>query len=74
MNQNLLTLHQWWWFEKNGEVRLCIDHRKLHALATRKAYALPNLEEAFSALAESKWFLVIDLKSGYYQIEMEERS
>lgn len=39
----------------------------------RDAYALPNLEEAFSALAGSKWFSVMDLKSGYYQIEMEER-
>lgn len=56
--------------KKNGEVRLCIDY---HALTIRDAYALPNLEEAFSALAGSKWFSVMDLKSGYYQIEMEER-
>lgn len=34
--------------------------------------ALPNLGEAFSALAGSKWFSVLDLKSGYCQIEMEE--
>lgn len=30
------------------------------------------MEEAFHALAGSKWFSVLDLKSGYYQIEMEE--
>ena len=30
------------------------------------------MEEAFRALAGSKWFSVLDLKSGYYQIEMEE--
>lgn len=59
--------------KKNGEVRLCIDYRKLNALTIRDAYALPNLEEPFSALAGSKWFSVMDLKSGYYQIEMEER-
>ncbi len=59
--------------KKNGEVRLCIDYRKLNALTIRDAYALPNLEEAFSALAGSKWFSVMDLKSGYYQVEMEER-
>ncbi|KAL6459344.1 hypothetical protein MHYP_G00328160 [Metynnis hypsauchen] len=58
--------------KKNGDVRLCIDFRKLNALTIRDAYALPNLEEAFSALAGSKWFSVMDLKSGYYQIEMEE--
>ncbi|KAG1932751.1 interleukin-1 receptor accessory protein-like 1-A [Pimephales promelas] len=38
----------------------------------KDAYALPNLEEAFSALTGSKWFSVLDLKSGFYQIEMEE--
>lgn len=59
--------------KKNGEVRLCIDYRKLNSLTIKDAYALPNLEEAFSALAGSKWFSVMDLKSGFYQIEMEER-
>lgn len=59
--------------KKNGEVHFCIDCRKLNALTIRDAYALPNLEEAFSALAGAKWFSVMDLKSGYYQIEMEER-
>ena len=59
--------------KKSGDVRLCIDYRKLNTLTIRDAYALPNLEEAFSALAGSKWFSVMDLKSGYYQIEMEER-
>lgn len=58
--------------KKNGDVRLCIDYRKLNAMTIRDAYALPNLEETFSALCGSKWFSVMDLKSGYYQIEMEE--
>ncbi len=33
---------------------------------------MTNLEEAFSVLTGSRWFSVLDLKSGYYQIEMEE--
>lgn len=59
-------------WKKNGDVRLCIDYRKLNSLTIRDAYALPHLEESFSALAGSKWFSVMDLKSGYYQIEMKE--
>ncbi|KAK7910386.1 hypothetical protein WMY93_015070 [Mugilogobius chulae] len=58
--------------KKNGEVRLCIDYRKLNLQTVKDAYALPNLEESFSALSGSKWFSVLDLKSGYYQIEMSE--
>lgn len=58
--------------KKNGDIRFCIDYRKLNALTIRDAYTLSNLEEAVSTLAGSKWFSVLDLKSGYYQIEMEE--
>lgn len=58
--------------KKNGDVRLCVDYRKLNLQTIKDAYALPNLEETFSALSGSKWFSVMDLKSGYYQIDMEE--
>ncbi|KAJ0003805.1 hypothetical protein NQD34_008903 [Periophthalmus magnuspinnatus] len=58
--------------KKNGDIRLCIDYRKLNLQTIKDAYALPNLEESFSALSGSKWFSVLDLKSGYYQIEMYE--
>lgn len=58
--------------KKNGGVRLCIDFRKLNLQTIKDAYALPNLEEVFSTLTGSKWFSVLDLKSGFYQIEMEE--
>lgn len=58
--------------KKNGDVRLCIDYRKLNTQTVKDSYALPNLEESFSALTGSRWFSVLDLKSGFYQIEMEE--
>lgn len=58
--------------KKNGDIRLCVDYRKLNTQTVKDAYPLPNLEESLSALAGSKWFSVLDLKSGYYQIEMEE--
>ena len=58
--------------KKNGTVRLCIDFRKLNSQTIKDAYALPNLEDVFSLLTGSKWFSVLDLKSGYYQIEMDE--
>lgn len=56
--------------KKNSDIRLCIDYMKLNLQTVKDAYALPNLEESFSALTGSRWFSVLDLKSGYYQIEM----
>ncbi len=58
--------------KKNGDIRLCVDYRKLNSQTIKDAYALPNIEEAFSVLTGSKWFSIMDLKSGYYQVEMEE--
>lgn len=58
--------------KKNGDVRLYVDNRKLNMQTIKDAYALPNLEESFSALSGAQWFSVMDLKSGYYQIEMNE--
>lgn len=58
--------------KRNGDVRLCIDYRKLNLQIIKDAYALPNLEETFSTLNGSKWFSVLDLKSRYYQIEVDE--
>uniref|UniRef100_A0A3Q1HDU2 Gypsy retrotransposon integrase-like protein 1 n=1 Tax=Acanthochromis polyacanthus TaxID=80966 RepID=A0A3Q1HDU2_9TELE len=56
--------------KKNGSIRLCIDYRKLNLRTIRDAYALPNIEETFTALSGAKWFSVMDLKSGYYQVEV----
>ncbi len=58
--------------KKDRSVRLCIDFRKLNSQTIKDACPLPNLEEVFSLLTGSKWFLVLDLKSGFYQIEMDE--
>lgn len=55
--------------KNNGSIRLC---RNLNAQTIRDAYALPNNEETFTALSGAKWFSVMDLKSGYYQVEVGE--
>lgn len=57
---------------KNGQVRLCVDYRNLNLQTVKDAYALPRLDDTFTALSGSKWFSTLDLKSGYYQIEVEE--
>lgn len=58
--------------KKNGQIRLCVDYRKLNLQTVKDAYALPRLDDTFIALSGTKWFSTLDLKSGYYQIEVEE--
>jgi len=53
--------------KNNGGIRLCVDYRRLNLQTIRD-----GMEESFSALAGAQWFTMMDLKSGYYQIDMEE--
>lgn len=57
--------------KKNGSLRMVVDYRRLNQLTRRDAYPLPRIEETFTLLSGSKWFSVLDLKSGYYQIDLE---
>ena len=57
--------------KKNGSLRLTVHYRKLNQKTIKDAYALPRIDDAFSCLSGAKWFSVMDLKSGYYQVEME---
>ena len=60
--------------KKNGKLRLCVDHRKVNARTIRDSYPLPKIEDMFAALHGSEWFVTMDLKMGFHQIEMDESS
>ena len=60
--------------KKKGNLRFCIDLRKLNARTVKDAYALPRIEETLDYLAGLKWFSALDLKSGYWQVELDEES
>ena len=56
--------------KKSGALRLTVDYRKLNKKTIKDAYCLPRIDEAFGRLSGAKWFSVMDLKSGYYQVDM----
>ena len=58
--------------KKNGKVHVCIDHRTLNARTTPDQYTVPRIDEALDRLTGSRWFSVLDLRSGYSQIPMLE--
>ena len=58
--------------KKTGEIRLCIDFRKLNAVSIRHSFPLPQVEEAFQAVQAAIWFSSFDLTQGYLQMAMEE--
>ena len=60
--------------KKDGSLRFCIDLCKLNARTIKDAYHLPHIDETLDCLGGTTIFSSLDLKSGYWQVEMEEES
>ena len=51
-------------------MRFCIDYRKLNLKCKTPGYSLPRVHEALDCLSGCKWFSSLDLKNGYWQVEL----
>ena len=60
--------------KKDGDERFCIDLRKLNNWTVKDAYSLPQIDKTLDTLQGSQWFSSLDLKSGYWQVKMDEES
>ena len=58
--------------KKNGDIRLCIDYRKLNEVTQRPIFPLPDSKELFDCLQGAKFFSSLDLSQGYHQIPMHD--
>ena len=58
--------------KKDGKLRFCVDYRKLNSKTVKDAHALPTIDETLDCLVGAKYFSSLDLKSGYWQVEVKE--
>ena len=59
--------------KKDGSKRFCTDFRKLNLICKRSSWPLPVIDDMLAVLGKSKYFTTLDLKSGYWQIPLDER-
>ena len=58
--------------KKDGKLWFCIDLRRFNAWTVKDAYSLPQIDDTLDCLNGTVWFISLDLKLGYWQVEMEE--
>ena len=58
--------------KKDGSLRFCVDYRRLNDVTTKDSYPLPRISDCLDALATGRYFSAFDLRSGYFQVLMDE--
>ena len=60
--------------KKDEKLQFCIDLQELNARTIKDVYSLPRTVETLDCFNGVERFSSLDLKSGYWQVEMEEDS
>ena len=54
--------------KKNGDLRFCVDYRKLNQITDNDSHPLPLISDLLDSVKDAKYFSLLDLRSGYWQI------
>lgn len=60
--------------KKDGTIRVCVDYRKLNSKIVKDEFPLPIIEDYIDKLAEAKVFSVLDLKNGFFHLNVSHES
>ena len=58
--------------KKNGDIRMCVDYRRLNAITRKAIYPIPATQQFLDCLSGSQYFSTLDLSQGYHQIAVAE--
>ena len=66
-------MHRYYFKKKhNGPLQLCIDYRALNKITIKNKYPAPRIDNLFDQLGDARYFIKLDLMSGYYQVRIAE--
>ena len=53
-------------------MQMCIDYGQLNKMTIKNCYLLPRIDDLFDQVGGAKFFLNIDLRSGYHQVRIQD--
>ena len=56
----------------DGNIRLCVDYRRLNDITTKEPYYIPSFDEMVEKVGAGKVMSKIDLAKGFHQVLVEE--
>ena len=60
--------------KKNGEIRFCVDYRRLNSISRTDSYPMPRVDELIDRLGSANYISTLDLSRGYWQVPMSAQS
>lgn len=58
----------------DGSLRICLDPFHLNKVLNDEFYMIPTVDEITEKIRGAKFYTVLDLKDGFYQIELDEEA
>ncbi|UYV70137.1 K02A2.6-like [Cordylochernes scorpioides] len=57
--------------KKDGNWRFCVDYRRLNKITKKRhVYPIPRIDDTLDSLKGAQFYSSMDLRSGYWQIEV----
>ena len=57
--------------KKNGELKMCVDYKKINAVTIKNKYPLPLMADMKTKFKDARYFTILDLRDAFNFIRIK---